>query len=73
MDEVVELVAAAVVTVAAAAFSHFGVEVERPEPPRASTAPAVRRSPVVMTQPRSVVMTHPRPDADCRESLHTYA
>ena len=65
MDEFVELFAAAVVTVAAAAFSHFGVTVERPEPPRASEAPAVRRSPVVVSRSKLRV--------DCEKPLRTYA
>ena len=65
MDEVVELFAAAVVTVAAAAFSHFGVEVERPEAPRATESRAVRRTPTVVTQPR--------PRAECQQPLRHYA
>ncbi len=65
MDEVVELFAAAIVTVAAAAFTHFGVEVERPEPPRASEARSVRRTPA----PASVT----RPRADCDQPLRLHA
>lgn len=65
MDALVELFAAAVVTIAAAAFSHFGVSVERPEPPRASEAPAVRRSPVVVSRPR--------PLAECEKAPRLYA
>ena len=63
MDEIVELFAAAVLTVATAAFSHFGVDVERPEPPRAE-ARAVRRTPTVIS--------NPKPRADCEKALRAY-
>jgi hypothetical protein len=65
MNEVVELFAAAVVMVAAAAFSHFGLEVERPEPPRPAEARSVRRTPAPISAPR--------PRAECQDGLRLLA
>jgi hypothetical protein len=58
MDALVELLAAVVVALAAAAFSQFGVAVEQPQPQAEERA--VRRSPVAAVTPTA--------GADCPEA-----
>ena len=65
MDEVVELIAAAVVALAAATCSHFGVSIESLDQARTTEARSVRRSPVADTRPA--------PRADCEKPYRTYA
>jgi hypothetical protein len=60
MTDLAELVTSAVITVAAVAFSPFGVEVERADQDqaRAAEARSVRRSPVVSTRSRPPAVTY---------------
>ena len=64
MDALVELFAAIVVALAAAAFSQFGVDLEQPQQARTEEARTVRRSPVAVTEPAA--------KADCpeRQTMH---
>jgi hypothetical protein len=60
MTDLAELVTSAVITVAAVAFSPFGVEVERTDQDqaRAAEARSVRRSPMASTRSRAPVVTY---------------
>ena len=66
MDALVELLAAMVVALAAAAFSQFGISVEQPKQPQVEER-AVRRSPVAaVVETASTDCPEARP-IDCPE------